>query len=255
LNEPERARAGCYTHCVTRNLVKPFLTAEWRSLAMLNYRVAREVLEPLVPRDTTLDAFQGMVYVSLVGFLFLQTKVRGLSIPWHRDFEEVNLRFYVGRQTPEGWRRGVVFIKEIVPRLAIAAVARIFYHENYIARPMRHAVGPAAAEYRWRCGGKWCRLAVRTSGSPSRPAAGSLEQFITEHYWGYAPQRDGACLEYRVDHLPWRVAPADEAVFEGEAAGLYGRQLAAVLQAKPASAFLAEGSPVTVVRGRRLAPE
>jgi hypothetical protein len=272
---------------------KPFLTAEWRWLAVLNYPVAPGVLEPFVPRGTVLDSFQGTAYVSMVGFLFLNTKVRGLSIPWHRNFEEVNLRFYVRRQAEDGWRRGVVFIKEIVPRLAIATVARLLYNENYVALPMWHkldrsadrprpprppttedaaghrqafeqdnrcgrgrsalrsSVAPELAEFAWWFGGQWCRLAVTAAGEPLWPAAGSLEEFITEHYWGYAAQRDGGCVEYRVEHPRWRVWRAGESVFECDADGLYGAQFAEALKVKPASAFLAEGSEVAVFQGKR----
>src|SRR5262249_56869663 len=120
-----------------------FLTAEWRHLAMLNYAVDRAVLEPHVPAGTVLDTYQGQAYVSLVGFLFLNTKVWGVPVPLHRNFEEVNLRFYVRRFSGEESRRGVVFLKEIVPRSAIAAIARVFYNENYVALPMRPPLSSA----------------------------------------------------------------------------------------------------------------
>src|SRR6185503_10439864 len=105
-------------------------TAHWRFLMMLNYEVDPSVLHPLVPRGTELDTWHGRTYASVVGFLFLDTRVLGLAIPFHRDFEEVNLRFYVRRREAEAWRRGVVFIKEIVPRWAIATVARVAYNER-----------------------------------------------------------------------------------------------------------------------------
>ena len=117
-----------------------FLTGEWRYLAMLNYRVDAALLEPFVPHGTTLDDWQGTTYVSLVGFLFRDTRVLGVPIPLHRDFEEVNLRFYVRREADGEVRRGVTFIKEIVPRPAIATVARLAYNEPYVALPMRHSI-------------------------------------------------------------------------------------------------------------------
>src|SRR5438105_8040607 len=118
--------------------MRPFLTANWRYLAMMNFVVDPKILERLVPAGTELDFHQGRTFVSVVGFLFLDTRVLGVPIPWHRDFEEVNLRFYVRRQAADGVRRGVVFIKEIVPRIAIAATARLLYGEKYVALPMRH---------------------------------------------------------------------------------------------------------------------
>jgi uncharacterized protein YqjF (DUF2071 family) len=105
-----------------------FLTAEWRRLAMLNYQVDPAILRPFVPRGVELDTWDNRHYVSVVGFLFLKTRVLGLAIPFHRDFEEINLRFYVRRRAEDGWRRGVVFIKEIAPRWAIATMARVVYN-------------------------------------------------------------------------------------------------------------------------------
>jgi uncharacterized protein YqjF (DUF2071 family) len=196
--------------------------------------------------------------VSVVGFHFRRTRVMGIAIPGHSNFEEVNLRFYVRREGPEGWRRGVVFVKEIVPRFAIAWVARALYNENYVALPMRHTVagveGDArrSVDYAWRHAGRWCHVGVTAGGSPGIPPADSEETFITEHYWGYVRQRDGQTVEYRVEHPQWRVSAALEARFECDVAALYGAPFAGFLSVSPASAFLADGSPVTVHRGVRL---
>jgi uncharacterized protein YqjF (DUF2071 family) len=241
-----------------------FLAAEWRDLAMLNYIVDPVLLRALVPAGTELDSFEGRTFVSLVGFRFLHTRVLGMVLPFHENFDEVNLRFYVRREGPNprpdgrGWpsageaRRGVVFVKEIVPRFAIAAVARWVFNENYVALPMSHSMGDTAVEYGWRYRRSLFSLRVEFEGQPVFPAAGSIEQFITEHYWGYAAQRDGGTVEYKVAHEPWRVWTATNAAFTGDASGLYGPALAAVLRSKPHSAFLAEGSPVTVHRGERI---
>lgn len=233
-----------------------FLAAEWRYLAMLNYEVEASLLLPFVPAGTELDRWNGKVFVSLVGFRFLKTRILGLTIPFHANFDEVNLRFYVRRQQGDEIRRGVVFIREIVPRRAIAFVARTFYNENYVALPMSHEVystgdGQTAA-YRWKAGGAWSAIKVEVHGEPELATAGSHEQFITEHYWGYADQRDGGCVEYQVTHPPWRVWTARRAEFEGDVEGLYGKNIAAVLRGAPASALLAEGSAVKVMRGRRI---
>ena len=236
----------------------PFLTAEWRWLAMLNYAVDPALLRPLVPAGTELDEWEGTTYASVVGFLFLRTRVLGIPVPFHRDFEEVNLRFYVRRRGPEGWRRGVVFVKEIVPRAAIAAVARWLYGERYVAMPMRHRVelDPEAGggiEYGWRHRGRWCTLgaAVRGAARPLEP--GSEAEFIAEHYWGYARQRDGGTVEYRVEHPRWRVWDASAPPLDCDAGALYGAGFAAPLAGVPRSAFVAEGSEVVVRRGVRIA--
>jgi len=239
-----------------------FLTAEWRYLAMINYEIDPAILRPYVPRGTELDSWNGKTFVSMVGFLFLRARVLGWPIPFHQNFEEVNLRFYVRRRGEEGWRRGVVFIKEIVPRLATATVARMVYNEKYISLAMRHQVEMesgllkknGAAEYSWRYKGRWNCLRVETRGDLQAPVAGSQEEFITEHYWGYAAQRDGGCIEYRVEHPPWRVWQVGESHLDCDVAGLYGREFVDCLGSTPGSAFLAEGSPVTVRKGIKIPP-
>lgn len=234
-----------------------FLGAEWRTLVMLNWEVDPGLLRPFVPRGTELDAWQGKTFVSAVGFLFLGTRVFGIPVPFHRDFEEVNLRFYVGRQGAEGWRRGVCFIREIVPRPAVATLARLVYNEAYLALPMRHRVelapGAGLAEYAWRHQGRWNSLRAAFSGAAAPAVAGSEEEFITEHYWGYTAQRDGGTVEYRVEHPSWRVWRADTAALDADVAALYGAGFAAPLAAPPSSAFVADGSPIVVRRPRRIA--
>ena len=237
---------------------RPFLTARWRYLAMLNYEVPPEILDPLVPRGTELDSWQGKTFVSMVGFLFLDTRVRGIAIPGHRNFEEVNLRFYVRRQAEDGWRRGVVFVKEIVPRLAIAATARLLYGEKYVALPMRHSItgdpsrGGMYVTYGWRLRRRWNGIGAVVSGSPREAGPGSEEEFITEHYWGYSSLRGGGSAEYKVEHPRWRVWPLQRPVLDCDVAALYGKPFADPLLAEPSSAFLADGSEVAVYPGVRL---
>src|SRR5215470_2053124 len=160
-----------------------FLRAEWRHLAMLNYEVDARLLGKLVPRGTELDYWDGRVFLSLVGFRFLKTRVRGIAVPFHTNFDEVNLRFYVRRREGDEIRRGVVFIREIVPRRAVALVARMAYGENYSCHPMRHSVSLSStgglARFEWRLEGKWCGLEANTTGIPVQPPKGSFEQFIT----------------------------------------------------------------------------
>jgi uncharacterized protein len=229
-----------------------FLTAEWRWLLMLNYVVDAAVLRPWVPKGLELDLWQGEALVSMVGFLFLGTRVLGVPVPFHRDFEEVNLRFYVRREMPEGWRRGVTFVREIVPRGVIASLARLLYHEPYVACPMRHRLAPGACEYGWHFGGRWHSLAAKFVGEPAPLGLGSAEEFIFEHYWGYTRQRDGSTAEYAVEHPRWRVWSAQDARLDCDAAALYGPPFVKPLASTPATAFLAEGSPISVRRGARL---
>lgn len=224
---------------------------------MLNYEIEPAVLAPFVPAGTELDSWKGKTMISVVGFLFLNTRVLGWPIPFHRDFEEVNLRFYVRRKASDGWRRGVVFIKEIVPRAAIALMAQAFYNEPYVALPMssrieRESGSLRDVEYGWRFRGAPYRLTVRARGTPAELRDGSEAEFITEHYWGYTAQRDGSTLEYRVEHPRWLVYQVAEAKLEGAVGVLYGEKFRASLSREPSSAFLAEGSAVTVFNGVRL---
>jgi uncharacterized protein YqjF (DUF2071 family) len=235
-------------------MLKPFLTANWRYLAMLNYVVDPKVLEPLVPVGTELDFHEGKTFLSVVGFLFLDTRVLGLPIPLHRDFEEVNLRFYLRRKNIDDWRRGVAFVRELVPKRAIAWVARAFYGEPYSALPMRHSIEHNEArvlvQYQWQRGGRWETLSMTATGEPQDSKQGSHEEFITEHYWGYTTRKSGAS-EYRVEHPRWKHWSAQSFEFKADVATLYGRHFVEAMSAPPASAFIAEGSPVGVFRRTR----
>jgi uncharacterized protein YqjF (DUF2071 family) len=245
---------------MTESFGKPFLTAEWRYLAMLNYEIDPAVLAPWVPRGTELDSWQGKTFVSMVGFLFENTRVLGLPIPFHQKFEEINLRFYVRRKAEDGWRRGVVFVKEIVPRAAIALVARRIYHENYVALPTGNLICRAddgaksieSVKYYWTFRKRAHFIEFITRGGARDFAEGSEEEFIAQHYWGYSSQKNGGTVEYRVDHPRWRIWQAASARLDCDVENLYGRQFVKFLAGKPSSAFLAEGSAITVYQGRRI---
>jgi uncharacterized protein len=246
--------ARATAHRATRSA---FLTAEWRWLVMLNYEIPPEVLAPFVPRGTTLDLWQGLALASVVGFRFLDTRVVGVPIPFHRNFDEVNLRFYVKRELADGEvRRGVVFVRELVPKPLIVWTARALYNEPYRALPMRSETPPAPTEapgsvrYGWRrrtaAGQSWEHVAARAVGDAHVPATGTEAQFITEHYWGYTRQRDGSTIEYEVRHPSWRVWAAEDAELRVDVAALYGPEFADWLGVPPRSAFVAEGSAVSV---------
>jgi uncharacterized protein YqjF (DUF2071 family) len=231
--------------------MNPFLTANWRYLAMLNFVVDPALLAPLVPPGTELDYGDGETFISVVGFLFLDTRLLGLPIPLHRDFEEVNLRFYVRKKSADTWRRGVVFLREIVPRRAIALVARAFYGEHYLALPMKHEIEHVdlklSVEYSWRRGRKWESLKITARGEPQNIAAGSHAEFITEHYWGYTCVGSG-CSEYRVEHPRWKIWNAETFELRADVATLYGKEFADTLNQSPRSAFIADGSPIRIDR-------
>ena len=227
---------------------------------MVSYEIDPTILTPLVPSGTELDFHHGITFVSMVGFLFLKTRVYGIPIPLHRNFEEVNLRFYVRRKTNEGWRRGVVFIKELVPRWAIAFSARMLYNERYTSLPMAHHIELLSGErgsgqsisYSWRHNGIDSHLKMVAYGAVQEIRPDSVEEFISEHYWGYSSQRDGSVLEYRVEHPRWKIREAGDTNLRCESDDLYGRPFVDMLKRPPSSAFLAEGSAVRVFKGVRL---
>jgi uncharacterized protein len=237
-----------------------FLTAEWRHLVMLNFAIDPALLRDRVPAGTELDFWNDRTYVSIVGFRFLNTRIMGVSIPFHRHFSEVNLRFYVRRKAGDEWRRGVVFIKEIVAVPAIAAIARWVYNEKYITLPMRHQTGELAGvehaeravSYSWKWRQKWTDLSAVVQGQPSSLERGSEEEFITEHYWGYASQRDGGTMEYEVEHPPWNVWRATSSELDCDFESLYGNEFVETLTAKPTLALIADGSAIVVRKGVRL---
>ena len=142
--------------------------------------------------------------------------------------------------------RGVAFLKEVVRRRAVAAVARRAYNESFVVRPMTFDVRPGRIDYRWQNDAGWLGFGAEVVGDPQPPAPGSETEYIAEHYWGYTKTADNGCLEYRVTHEPWRVWPAREARFEGDPSPLYGPRFARVLERRPDSALLAEGSPIAV---------
>jgi uncharacterized protein YqjF (DUF2071 family) len=240
---------------------KPLLWAEWRNLVMLNYEIDPAVLKPFVPAGTELDFWEGATYVSIVGFQFLDARLFGVRIPFHGDFEEVNLRFYVRRRSAEGWRRGVVFIREIAPRWAVAITARLLYGENYLCVPMTHRVTgagdasemPTRVEYHWRFRRRHRHVVVEPVGAPQRPEPDSHEDYIVEHFWGYSSLPRGRAKEYLVAHRPWKISPAESVEFNCDVAALYGEQFAPYLCEEPTSAFWVDGSPVRVYPGRRIA--
>jgi uncharacterized protein YqjF (DUF2071 family) len=238
-------------------MARPFLTAEWRHLVMLNYEVNPIALNRYLPCGVELDSWHGRHFVSVVGFMFYKTKLLGLPIPFHRTFPEVNLRFYVVRRDNDDIRRGVVFIREVAPRRAVCFVARQIYNEQYYYSPIEHQIrmprgGVGQASYSWRWSGGEIQASAEFAGKPQPPETGSLEEFIAEHYWAYTRQRDGGTKEYHVTHPPWRIWPAKAHRLTGDAAGFYGSTFAGVFDQPPVSPFVADGSAVAVYRGHRL---
>lgn len=235
---------------------KVFLTAEWKNLVMANYEVDPTILRNYVPIGTEVDSWQGKTFVSMVGFMFLNTKVLGFAVPFHQDFEEVNLRFYVRYNDGGEWKRGVVFIKEIVPKWAIAFVAYTLYNENYQSLPMKNDLSKESdlqkVSYSWKFKNEWNYLKVVAEKASQKITEGSEAEFITEHYWGYTFGKNRTTLEYQVEHPRWSIFPVNDFEMRCNVAELYGAIFQEFLDAKPHSVFMADGSEIIVRKGRKI---
>jgi uncharacterized protein YqjF (DUF2071 family) len=236
------------------NNPKVFLTAEWRKLALAQYAVDKEILSKYLPPHTELDDWQGKYYVSLVGFMFVDVKLRGFNIPFHTTFEEINLRFYVKFKDGDTWKRGVVFIKEFVPKPAITFVANTIYKENYQTFAMKHVwieqEDQIEVNYLWK-NRTWHNFSVTAASTAEEIRMGSEEEFITEHYWGYTKIGANKTSEYGVEHPRWEVYPVKDYKINVDFGINYGNDFAFLTQAKPNSVMLAEGSEIRVLKGKK----
>lgn len=232
------------------------VTAEWRDLVMLSYEVDAALLIPRVPAGTSLDLHQGRALVTLVGLRFLDARVAGIPVPLLGDFDQINFRFYVRRNMGSAVRRGAVFIREIVPSLVLTAGARVLFDEPFVAASTRHDVSPGEhgwAAYEWRLADRWNRLAAQRAGRSAVPGPGSIEAFVSDRLWGYTKRSDGSTSELAVEHPPWAAAPARDATLDCDVAAVYGPAFVGALSADPISAFVADGSAVSLHPPRRLA--
>ncbi|MBE9600857.1 YqjF family protein [Pedobacter sp. MC2016-24] len=231
-----------------------FLTAEWRKLAIANYAIDKEILQPFVPVGTELDLWNDTCYVSLIGFLFKNTRLMGIAVPFHANFEEVNLRFYVRYKENGLWKRGVVFIKEIVPKFALSFVANTIYNENYVTMPMSHHWSEEGDErivaYHWKFKKEWYKFTIVADRELSVIASGSETEFITEHYWGYARHNDKVTNEYEVKHPKWEQYQVKDYSIEVDFGLVYGEHFTFLNGQAPVSVMLAEGSEISVEKKR-----
>ncbi|MBI5372255.1 MAG: DUF2071 domain-containing protein [Sphingobacteriales bacterium] len=235
---------------------KIFLTAAWTDLVMANYKVDPQLLAGYLPPHTEPDLYNHTCYISLVGFMFRDVRLKGCRIPFHTHFPEVNLRFYVRYKEEGNWKRGVVFISEIVPKRAVAWVANTIFREHYSSLPMGHYIRETnksrEAGYHWKKNGRLNRLEVIAGSLPVPLIEGSFEEFITEHFWGYAAAPGGGTVEYQVAHPRWNIYPVREYRVDCDFGSVYGKRFELLQQEKPETVFLAEGSPVEVFTKRLL---
>jgi uncharacterized protein YqjF (DUF2071 family) len=231
--------------------MQKFLTAKWQDLIMANYEVDPTLFAGRVPRGTEIDLNDGKCFVSLVGFMFLETRVLGVPIPFHINFEEVNLRFYTKRVMKDETRRAVCFVKEIVPRWAIATVARVVYGEPYECWQMSHERTDTTVAYDWTKNGSRNRLSVDIDENIGVPATGSHGEFIIEHYWGYT-DRGNRVDEYKVEHPKWELFSVKNEQIDVDFGKIYGPEFAFLSEQKPYSVLLAKGSEVAVYKGKTI---
>ncbi|WP_264553366.1 YqjF family protein [Flavobacterium sp. N2038] len=233
-----------------------FLKAEWKNLALFNYEVNPKILEQYIPAGTEIDIWNNKCYVSLVGFMFKNTKVLGLKVPFHINFEEVNLRFYVKRFENGEWKRGVVFIKEIVPKKAITFIANTLYQEHYETQKMSHEIieneNSNSFIYQWKNDKEWNTIEVETKKDLSKIEIDSEAEFITEHYFGYTKIDDETTFEYEVTHPRWEQFEVLNHRIDIDFEKNYGRDFGFLQTQKPTSVFLAQGSNITVKNKRKL---
>ena len=223
---------------------------------MANYVVPPELLLPFIPDKTEPDVFQGKTFVSLVGFMFLNTRIVGLSVPYHINFEEVNLRFYVKYNDNGKWKRGTVFIKEIVPRPAISFIANTIYGEKYATMKMKHyhIEKPDIIEtcYEWKYKNKWNKLEAECHKKSQPMRINSEEEFIAEHYWGYTQNAKGKTYEYEVNHPRWEIFKVVNYTIHCDFKGIYGSEFSLLNNMEPSSVFMAKGSEVRIHRKKIL---
>ena len=233
-----------------------FLRAEWNNLIIANYVVPKELLLPYLPFKAELDLFEGEAYLSLVGFMFLNTKILGFSVPFHNNFEEVNIRFYVKYNSHGNWKRGVVFIKEIVPSQTVSFIANMVYGEKYATMKMKHYHGETEGfletGYEWENKNKWNKLTTKTSKKSSSIIQGSLEEFFADHYWGYTKSSDTKTYEYHVEHPIWETLKVVEYLVDCDFGLLYGDEFSFLSAQQPRSVVMTKGSEIKVYHKRVL---
>lgn len=238
-------------YMLSQNNKGSFLTAKWKNLILINYEIDARLLEKYVPKGTEIDLHNGKCYISLVGFLFQNTKLLGLKIPFHVNFEEINLRFYVKRFENNEWKRGVVFIKEIVPKPALSFIANTIYKEHYQTLPTKHSITKNRNRntdyvYQWKTKKRWNTILIETENKDSEIESGTTSEFITEHYFGYTKYNENKTFEYEVKHPKWNQKKVIQTVVDIDFKETYGNEFEFLNKQEPAFTIFALGSKISV---------
>jgi uncharacterized protein len=230
------------------------ITCAWRDVLITTWAVDAALLEPYRPAGTTLDMWNGHGLLSIVGMRFLDLQVAGVAMPFHQDFEQINFRFYVRRDTEED-RRGVVFLKQIVPSSSMALIATLLYNESFLTTATRYDITRAAQGwtlYEWMVAGRWNRVSAIRRGEPIMPGSDTIETFIKDRPWAYTRQADGSTVEFEAQHPVWPIYSTHEMLLDCDVVPLIGAPFVPVLSAQPLSTFVATGSDVTLHPGRSI---
>ena len=228
-----------------------FLKANWDNIIMANYAIDPKILTPFLPKGVELDLFNGKCYVSLVGFMFKNTKLFNIPIPFFGNFEEINLRFYVKRiEKNKIIKRGVVFINETIPYPIVAWVANKLYNEHYTVVPTKHKIiteeSSKKVKFEWLLNKKWNSIAVTTSTTSEKMTQNSLEIFIYEHYYGYTKTAENKTEEYKLQHPSWKTSKVLDYKIECDFESMYGKSFSVLNHIEPEAVFIADGSTVAI---------
>lgn len=231
---------------------KPFLTAEWKNLLLITYQVEPELLNEHIPAGIEPDLIDGKAFVSLVAFEFNKVKVKGFRFPFHVNFPEINLRYYVRKKE----KRGVVFIKEMVPKVMISTIANILYNENYTALRMNYTYSEddykINIEHAIKYKGNKYYIKAEAENSLTMPPEKSMEHFFKEHEWGFGKTRNGRPLIYRVEHPHWKVFKINEYETNFDFGKIYGGKWKILNYSKPFNVTFAAGSAIKVYPAEKL---
>lgn len=226
------------------------MTARWENLIMANYAIDEAKLKEYLPNGVEIDLYQGKAYVSLVGFLFKNSRIFGMPIPLLGTFEEINLRFYVKRKESNGYKRGVVFINETVPYKPVAWLANKLYKEHYISIPTKNHIktfkSHKEVEFKWKTSSQWNKIGVEANIFSEEMEHGSFQEFIFEHYYGYTRLNGSSSQEYRIHHPRWKVNRVTKYDINCNFAEMYGPAFADLTHQEPKDIFIAEGSNVSI---------
>jgi uncharacterized protein len=226
---------------------RPFLTARWENLLVVTYAVPDRALSSHLPQGLSLDRLGGSARVSFVAFDFARTRVYGLALPGHVNFPEINLRCYVRA----GDDRGIIFLREFVPRLGVVVGARVRYNEPYERIPMRSHVGPVAGRadrlrIRHVFGDRLSSVTAEVDAVGSLPDEASDGRWLTHQTFGFGQTRWGGLRQYRVEHPLWPLHTVHRLDLDVDFAGLYGEEWGFLAGATPSHVTFAAGSAVAV---------